>query len=166
MYGTNGNINYFIIDASIAVYTQWGHDVCQESTATLIYKGRAVAGNGKDPLCVDVLPTDEENEKLFFESDNAYFYLKCALCMIKSVSTIISVPGSNECPESEGQDWIALYSGYLATVSTHGVDFICVKNDSEPVAYPEDSSLRNEMNRLKSIKCSGEKVQCAVCSLP
>ncbi|KAJ8310863.1 hypothetical protein KUTeg_012728 [Tegillarca granosa] len=180
-----------------AVYTRWGRTEC-ESTAELVYEGivgggwYASEGSASNPLCLvrepkwnrydDAvsnaawifgteyrLPLDQfrlENPTKFQAAN-----MPCSVCRTASRSTVIMVPGRNDCFKG----WTLEYQGYLmAGHYSHKMasEYICV--DEAPEAT--EAGFRDELGQTfflveascGSLPCPeyvhGREITCAVCS--
>ncbi|XP_070546906.1 uncharacterized protein [Ptychodera flava] len=179
-----------------AVYIRWGKKTCP-STAELVYEGviggslRSSGGSGANYQCLPLnpiydtyVPGNQSRARMYGAKYQTNHFSPlahvdetnpvCSVCRVKSRSTVLMVPGRNQCPADE---WTLEYYGYLMS-SHHShkrTEYVCV--DRHPESRP--SSGRNRGGALLyavesrcdkgTLPCGpyldGRELTCAVCTM-
>ena len=177
-----------VLGTSRTAYTVWGSDTCPDSTEhARAYRGKAVAGMGRNPLCIATKDHAESGSIPAIESEGSppklnvvsFRYngnlipLKCAACHVTNKSVSIIVFATTTCPAN----WDREYRGTLMTTPTPGMNYICVELPDSAVNV--NSVLEAKLRKgvilgpvMKDTECvipggcsKPTIIECAVCSL-
>ncbi|XP_070558244.1 short-chain collagen C4-like isoform X2 [Ptychodera flava] len=190
------NVRDVIRDDIGTVYVRWGRKTCP-SSAELVYEG-VIGGShythngaGANYQCLPLNPIYDnpvagyQSESLMYGSEyqtRNFAPLSglhdgdplCAVCRVKSRSTVLMVPARNECPS---EDWTREYFGYLmAEHHNHKrAEYVCV--DRNPEARPNSGSNKDGALLYPvegrcdagTLPCgpytTGYELTCAVCTI-